>query len=107
MKQPKSKLPWLLLDSSGKTRTVIDNGGDDVRVYWSDVEDKNFISTVNGDEVLGSSEWLRLDDEDAEYIIYACNSLPESIRLLQRVYASSLGLLNEDLRSEISAFLNK
>lgn len=36
-------------------------------------EDENHIIDANGVEVLGTSEWLRIDDEDAQDIIDILN----------------------------------
>ncbi len=102
--KPKSPLPWILLDSNGQTRQLVDNGKS-VDVNWYNVEDDNFIATNLGDEVLGCSEALRLNKQDAKYIVHACNNLPKAIKLLQAVMGSSYGLLSEEFRKNISDFL--
>jgi hypothetical protein len=62
MLEPYSKLPW--------------------KIYNSNPTDDSVIINNKKEEVLGTSEWIRLEEQDLEYIIQSCNNFPKAIELL-------------------------
>lgn len=97
MIKPKSPLPWEIIEENETYVYALNTNN---KPIISSPEDTNHIkSTITNEEVLGTSEWLRLEDQDAKYIVYAANTLPKAIKYIQSLLA-----VKSDNKSEEEIF---
>ena len=68
--------PWYLWEVNGVDFTMISTNPEEI----DDETDYN-------SEVLGSSEWMRVEQADAEFIVLACNYHDELVRKLRTARA--------------------
>ena len=90
--------PWYLWEVNGVDFTMISTNPEEI----DDETDYN-------SEVLGSSEWMRVEQADAEFIVLACNyhdDLVEKTKLLLGQFCAA-GYVESVLANETRALLTK
>lgn len=102
MKQPYSKLPWVIdYYMQGKIRGIIEKDDPEAKFYGGGI-----VKAVGGD-----SETARQREiQDFEYIVEACNNYPKTIELLKRCYeVLPVGVKSyiDKLEKEVGEFLNE